>query len=62
MKKRFLMSALLLIWLNGQAVASEGEARAYCENAVKVMQLEGDKAAAYIAECVKARLAEEADE
>ncbi len=57
-----LTIALLALGLGSQAQANEQEARAYCEDAAKVMQLSGDKAAAYIKECVAAKLEEEADE
>ncbi len=62
MKKMSLICAALAFGLGGEAMASEQEARTYCQDAAKVMQLEGDKAAAYIEECVQAKLAEEAED
>ena len=62
MKKITLIAALLAMGLSSQVMASEQEARAYCQDAAKVMQLDGEKAAAYIEECVKAKLEEEDDD
>ncbi len=62
MMKYVLFGSLMLLGLGSVATASEQEARAYCEDAVKVMQLEGEKAAAYVDECFKAKQAEEADD
>ena len=62
MKKITLIAALLAMGLSSQAMASEQEASAYCEDAAKVMRLDGDKAAAYIKECIAAKLEEEADD
>jgi hypothetical protein len=63
MKKiTLLMTAFLALGLSSQGMASDQEARVYCQDAAKVMQLEGEKAAAYIKECVKAKLEEEAED
>ena len=62
MKMFTLFIALMALSLGSQAQASEEEARAYCEDAAKVMRLDGEKAAAYIKECVAVKLEEEADD
>ncbi len=62
MKIFTLLITLIALGFGAQAQASEQAARAYCEDAAKVMQLDGEKAAAYIKECVAAKLEEEADE
>lgn len=62
MKRIYLAISLLTLAVSAQTQASEQEARVYCENGAKLMQLEGEKAAEYIAECIKDRLEEEAEE
>lgn len=61
MKRIFLAISLLMLAATAQSQASEQEIRGACEDGAKLMKLEGDKAAAYIAECIKAKL-EEASE
>ena len=62
MKIFTLLIALMALGVGSQAQANEQEAQAYCKDAAKVMRLDGEKAAAYIKECVAAKLEEEADD
>ncbi len=62
MKIFYLTLAMMAFALSAPGQASEQDARAYCEDAARLMQLDGDKAAAYIKECIAAKLEEEAEE
>lgn len=62
MKRICLAISLLALAVTAQSQASEQELRGACEDGAKLMKLEGEQAAAYIAACIKAKLEEEARE
>ena len=58
----YLAISLMAFGLSMQSLATDPDARAYCEDTAKVMQLDGEKAAAYIKTCIEGKLEEEAEE
>ncbi len=62
MKSLYLAIAMVALSMSAPSQAAQQDARSYCESAAKVMQLEGEKAAAYIEQCIKAKQEEESEE